>query len=197
MRRTQQERSDATRAALIKAARDLFGARGYHDVPAEEITRTAGVTRGALYHHFGDKQGLFRAVVEVLERELTAEVSEVLDGAADPLSGLSSALGVFLDACLRPDVRRISLTDAPAVLGWDAWRDLEAEYGLGLVAENLAAARDAGLIVDTPVDALAQLVLAAVMEAARMIANADDPDRMRGDVQQVFAGWLSGLLRAS
>ncbi|ATY14177.1 TetR/AcrR family transcriptional regulator [Amycolatopsis sp. AA4] len=195
MRRTQQERSDATRAALIKAARDLFGARGYHDVPAEEITRTAGVTRGALYHHFGDKQGLFRAVVEVLERELTAEVSAVLDGAADPLSGLSSALGVFLDACLRPDVRRISLTDAPAVLGWDAWRDLEAEYGLGLVAENLAAAREAGLIVDTPVDALAQLVLAAVMEAARMIANADDPDRVRGDVQQVFSGWLSGLLR--
>ncbi|MGV9295283.1 MULTISPECIES: TetR/AcrR family transcriptional regulator [Amycolatopsis] len=194
MRRTQQERSDATRAALIKAARDLFGARGYHDVPAEEITRTAGVTRGALYHHFGDKQGLFRAVVEVLERELTAEVSEVLDSAADPLSGLSSALGVFLDACLRPDVRRISLTDAPAVLGWDAWRDLEAEYGLGLVAENLAAAREAGLIVDTPVDALAQLVLAAVMEAARMIAHADDPARVRGDVQQVFSGWLSGLL---
>ncbi|WP_116199252.1 TetR/AcrR family transcriptional regulator [Amycolatopsis circi] len=194
MRRTQQERSDATRAALIKAARDLFGARGYHDVPAEEITRTAGVTRGALYHHFGDKQGLFRAVVEVLERELTAEVSEVLDSAADPLTGLSGALGVFLDACLRPDVRRISLTDAPAVLGWDAWRDLEAEYGLGLVAENLAAAREAGLIVDTPVDALAQLVLAAVMEAARMIAHADDPGRVRGDVQQVFSGWLSGLL---
>ncbi|WP_409185682.1 TetR/AcrR family transcriptional regulator [Amycolatopsis sp. VS8301801F10] len=197
MRRTQQERSDATRAALIKAARDLFGARGYHEVPAEEITRTAGVTRGALYHHFGDKQGLFRAVVEVLERELTAEVSEVLDGAPDPLSGLSAALRVFLDACLRPDVRRISLTDAPAVLGWDAWRDLEAEYGLGLVAENLAAAREAGLIVDTPVDALAQLVLAAVMEAARMIANADDPDRVREDVQQVFSGWLSGLLRIS
>ncbi|GAB3353765.1 TetR/AcrR family transcriptional regulator [Amycolatopsis echigonensis] len=197
MRRTQQERSDATRAALIKAARDLFGARGYHDVPAEEITRTAGVTRGALYHHFGDKQGLFQAVVEVLERELTAEVSEVLDGAPDPLSGLSSALGVFLDACLRPDVRRISLTDAPAVLGWDAWRDLEAEYGLGLVAEHLAAAREAGLIVDTPVDALAQLVLAAVMEAARMIANADDPDRVRADVQQVFLGWLGGLLRTS
>lgn len=197
MRRTQQERSDATRAALIKAARDLFGVRGYHDVPAEEITRTAGVTRGALYHHFGDKLGLFRAVVEVVERELTAEVSEVLDNAPDPLSGLSGALGVFLDACLRPDVRRISLTDAPAVLGWDAWRELEAEYGLGLVAEHLAAARDAGLIVDTPVDALAQLVLATVMEAARMIANADDPDRVREDVQQVFAGWLGGLLRTA
>ena len=196
MRRTQQERSDATRAALITAARDLFGTRGYHDVPAEEITRTAGVTRGALYHHFGDKQGLFRAVVEVVERELTAEVSGVLDDAPDPLSGLSGALGVFLDTCLRPDVRRISLTDAPAVLGWDAWRELEAEYGLGLVAKHLAAARDAGLIVDTPVEALAQLVLATVMEAARMIANADDPDRVREDVQQVFAGWLGGLLRA-
>ncbi|WP_020661640.1 TetR/AcrR family transcriptional regulator [Amycolatopsis benzoatilytica] len=195
MRRTQQERSDATRAALITAARDLFGARGYHDVPAEEITRTAGVTRGALYHHFGDKKGLFRAVVEVLERELTNEVDAVLGDAANPLSGLATALGVFLDACLREEVRRISLTDAPAVLGWEEWRQIEAAYGLGLVTENLAKARDSGLIADTPVETLAQLVLSTVMEAARMIAVADDPDRVRADVQQVFAGWLSGLLR--
>ncbi|WP_033294213.1 TetR/AcrR family transcriptional regulator [Amycolatopsis jejuensis] len=197
MRRTQQERSDSTRAALITAARALFGARGYHDVPAEEITRTAGVTRGALYHHFGDKKALFRAVVEEVERELTTEVDGVITTAPDPLTGLSAALGVFLDACLRDDVRRISLTDAPVVLGWDAWREMEGEYGLGLVAENLRKARDAGLLVDTPVDVLAQLVLSAVMEAARMIANAPDPDRIRADVLEVFGGWLGALIRPS
>ncbi|MBB4685074.1 TetR/AcrR family transcriptional regulator [Amycolatopsis jiangsuensis] len=196
MRRTQQERSDSTRSALTTAARTLFGTRGYHDVPAEEITRTAGVTRGALYHHFNDKQGLFRAVVVEVERDLTAEVAGVLAAAADPLSGLATALTVFLDACLREEVQRISLTDAPAVLGWDTWREIEHEYGLGLLVETLTKARESGVLVDIPVRALAQLVLSAVMEAARMIAKATDPDRVRADTQQVLATWLSGLVRA-
>ncbi|MGW4484959.1 TetR/AcrR family transcriptional regulator [Amycolatopsis sp. NPDC004368] len=193
MRRTQQERSDATRAALVAAARGLFGTRGYHDVPAEEITRTAGVTRGALYHHFGDKLGLFRAVVEELERELTAEVSAAMSDAS-PLIGMTAALGVFLDACLRPEVQRISLTDAPAVLGWDVWREIEGEYGLGLLVSSLTSAHEAGLIVDLPVRTLAQLVLSAVMEAARMIAAASDPAAVRAETQTVLAGWLGSLL---
>ncbi|HWD01566.1 MAG TPA: helix-turn-helix domain-containing protein [Amycolatopsis sp.] len=195
MRRTQQERSDSTRAALVSAARVLFAARGYHDVPAEEITRTAGVTRGALYHHFGDKQGLFRAVVEEVEVELTAEVSAAMNSVADPLTGMTTALGVFLDACLRPEVQRISLTDAPAVLGWDTWRELEAEHGLGLLVTTLSRAHADGLIVDVPVRTLAQLVLSTVMEAARMIAAADDSATVRAETQTVLAGWLRGLLR--
>jgi hypothetical protein len=103
---------------------------------------------------------------------------------------------VFLDACLRDEVQRISLTDAPAVLGWDVWREIEAEYGLGLIAGVLEQARADGLIVDMPVRTLAQLVLSAVMEAARMIATADDPARTRAEVQQVLAGWFASLLRA-
>ncbi|WP_326565355.1 TetR/AcrR family transcriptional regulator [Amycolatopsis rhabdoformis] len=194
MRRTQQERSDSTRAALVGAARELFGARGYHDVPAEEITRTAGVTRGALYHHFGDKVGLFRAVVEELEIELTAEVASAMSDSS--VAGMTRALGVFLDACLRPEVQRISLTDAPAVLGWDVWREIEAEHGLGLLISSLSAAQTAGLIVDVPVRALAQLVMSAVMEAARMIAAAPDPAAVRGETEVVLAGWLGGLLRS-
>ena len=197
MRRTQQDRSAGTKAALVAAARELFAARGYQAVPADEITRAAGVTRGALYHHYADKQGLFRAVVEELEREVTAEVEAAFAAAPDPLSGMAAALTVFLDACLRDDVRRISLTDAPAVLGWDEWRALEAEYGLGLLVDTIEAARAAGLIAGQPVRALAQLVLAAVMEAARMIAAADDPERTRAEVQQVLAGWLGGLLTPS
>jgi len=195
VRRTQQDRSAGTKAALVAAARELFAVRGYQAVPADEITRAAGVTRGALYHHYGDKQGLFRAVVEELERELTEEVEAAFDGAADPLTGMLQALGVFLDACLREEVRRISLTDAPAVLGWEVWREIEAEYGLGLLVTVLEQARADGLIVDQPVRALAQLVLSAVMEAARMIAAADDPAATRAEVQQVLGGWLGSLLR--
>ncbi|QRP47705.1 TetR/AcrR family transcriptional regulator [Amycolatopsis sp. FDAARGOS 1241] len=195
MRRTQQERSDSTRAALVSAARVLFATRGYHDVPAEEITRTAGVTRGALYHHFGDKQGLFRAVVEEVEIELTAEVAAVMTSGTDPLTGMTTALGVFLDACLREEVQRISLTDAPAVLGWDVWREIEGEHGLGLLVTSLSRAHAEGLIVDAPIRTLAQLILSAVMEAARMIAAADDPTAVRAETQTVLAGWLGGLLR--
>ncbi|MEV6824184.1 helix-turn-helix domain-containing protein [Amycolatopsis sp. NPDC051102] len=195
MRRTQQDRSAGTKAALIAAARELFAARGYQAVPADEITRAAGVTRGALYHHYADKQGLFRAVVEELERELTAEVATAFDRTPDALTGMLQGLGVFLDACLREEVRRISLTDAPAVLGWEVWREIEAEYGLGLLVDRLEQARAAGLIVPMPVKALAQLVLSAVMEAARMIAAAEDRGRTRTEVEQVLAGWLGSLLR--
>ncbi|RSM41228.1 TetR/AcrR family transcriptional regulator [Amycolatopsis balhimycina DSM 5908] len=196
MRRTQQDRSAGTKAALVAAARELFAARGYQAVPADEITRAAGVTRGALYHHYADKRGLFRAVVEELERELTEEVGAAFGSAPDTLTGMTNALGVFLDACLREEIRRISLADAPAVLGWEVWREIEAEYGLGLLVGALERARAAGLIVETPVRALAQLVLSAVMEAARMIAASDDPARTRAEVEQVLAGWLVSLLRS-
>lgn len=195
MRRSQQDRSNTTKADLVAAARSLFATRGYQDVPADEIVRAAGVTRGALYHHYGDKQGLFRAVVEELEQELTAEVSSAFEQAPDPLTGMATALDLFLDMCLREDVRRISLTDAPAVLGWSAWREIEAKYGLGLQIEVLTRAVEDGLITPQPVRALAQLVQAAVMEAAHMIAEADDPAAARADATQVLTTWFASLVR--
>lgn len=195
MRRTQHDRSTSTRAALVAAARELFASRGYQAVPADEIVRAAGVTRGALYHHYADKQELFRAVVEDLERELTAEVRTAFDQAPDPVTGMAAALDVFLTACLRPEIRRISLTDAPAVLGWTAWREIEAEHGLGMLTEVLSRAIDAGLVISQPVRALAQLMLAAVMEAAHMITEAKDPATARAEAQQVLGTWFAALIR--
>lgn len=195
MRRTQQDRSSSTRAALVAAARELFAARGYQAVPADEIVRTAGVTRGALYHHYADKQELFRAVVEDVERELTAEVAAVLEEAADPVTGMATALDVFLTACLRPEVRQISLTDAPAVLGWTTWREIEAEHGLGVLTTVLSKAIEDGVLAPQPVRALAQLVLAAVMEAAHMVAEAADPTAARAEAQQVLGTWLAALVK--
>lgn len=195
MRRTQQDRSSSTRAALVAAARELFAARGYQAVPADEIVRTAGVTRGALYHHYADKQELFRAVVEDVERELTAEVAAVLEEAADPVTGMATALDVFLTACLRPEVRQISLTDAPAVLGWTTWRQIEAEHGLGVLTTVLSKAIEDGVLAPQPVRALAQLVLAAVMEAAHMVAEAADPTTARAEAQQVLGTWLAALVK--
>ncbi|KAA9162978.1 TetR/AcrR family transcriptional regulator [Amycolatopsis acidicola] len=197
MPRTQQDRSNSTKTALMTAARELFAERGYQAVPADEIVRAAGVTRGALYHHYSDKQGLFRAVVEELEREITAEVEEALRAAPDVASGMISATGVFLQACLRQEVRQISLSDAPAVLGWAAWREIEAEYGLGLLIGMIEQAIEEGMMAPRPVRTLAQLSLSAVMEAARMIADAEEPERVSAEVQQVLGDWFASLLRNS
>jgi len=197
VRRTQQDRSNSTKAQLVAVARELFATRGYQAVPADEIVRAAGVTRGALYHHYGDKQGLFRAVVEELEREITADVDAAFQRAPDLATGMVTALDVFLDACMRDDVRQISLTDAPAVLGWGVWREIEAEHGLGLLVDILTRGVEHGLLAPQPVRALAQLALAAVMEAARMIADADEPDVARAEAQQVLGTWFAALTAAS
>nr|WP_208407003.1 TetR/AcrR family transcriptional regulator [Amycolatopsis granulosa] len=179
---------------MVAAARELFAERGYQAVPADEIVRAAGVTRGALYHHYGDKQGLFRAVFEQVELEVTAEVEAAMTDAPDLATGLLLALKAFLDACERAEVRRISLVDAPAVLGWAAWREIEAGHGLGLITTVLRQAVERGLVKPLPVEVLAQLVLSAVNEAALMITHADNPAQARSDAEQVLATWLLGLL---
>src|SRR5205809_951508 len=116
-RRTQAERSSSTRAALIATARLLFAERGYADVGTEEIVRAAGVTRGALYHHFEGKSGLFRAVFEQVESEITERLANEALSRPDPWEAMASGLEMFLDVCVEPEVQRIALLDAPSVLG--------------------------------------------------------------------------------
>ncbi|MFE0022279.1 TetR/AcrR family transcriptional regulator [Amycolatopsis sp. NPDC059021] len=194
MRRSQHDRSSSTRSALTTAARALFAARGYHAVPADEIVRAAGVTRGALYHHYADKQALFRDVVIEVETEFTAEITTLLDNAPDVATGLISGLKAFLDICDRQEMRRIILIDAPAVLGWADWRAIEAEHGLGVLVETLTRAVDEGLILPQPVDVLARLILSALIEAALVIASADDPAQARADAEHSLGLWFAGIL---
>ena len=194
-RRSQQDRSRATRAALVTTARGLFAERGYAQVPAEEIVTAAGVTRGALYHHFADKRQLFRAVFEELEAELTAEIAAAITAAPDRSAGMVAGLSRFLDVCQRPEVAQIALTDAPAVLGWRTWREVEARHGLGVITSGLQAAARDGLLVHAPVPVLAQLVLSAVIEAALLIGHAADPKAARADAEQALLALLSGMLR--
>jgi AcrR family transcriptional regulator len=198
-RRSQQDRSRATRATLVGTARELFAQRGYAHVPAEEIVAAAGVTRGALYHHFGDKQGLFRAVFEQLAAEVTAEITEAAAGATEPTAGIVLGLGRYLDICRRPEVARIVLTDAPAVLGWQTWREIEAQHGLGVIVASLESAARDGLPLPAPAPAptqvLAQIVLSAVIEAALLIAHSDDAEATRADAERALLALLSGMLR--
>lgn len=190
MPQRQQDRSKATRATLIATARTLFAERGYAAVPAEEIVAQAGLTRGALYHHFRDKQGLFEAVFVELEGEIGEEIRASMAQQGDPVD---NALDRFLTVCERPEVIQIGLIDAPAVLGWQAWRRIEEEHGLGLMIDFLEMARQAGELVTDSVDVLAKLMLSALIEAALVIANAQDHALARRQAQQSLLAMFAGL----
>jgi AcrR family transcriptional regulator len=190
----QEERSEATRARLIKVARELFAKRGYANVGTEEIVRRAKVTRGALYHHFRDKRDLFRAVHEQIEGELAETIgAQLAEGGDDPLEVMRIGVRTFLDACTEPEIARIALLEAPAVLGWQEWREIDERYGLGLVIAGLQMGMDAGRLRPQPVRPLAHLMLAAMGEAGMAIANAEDPEATRREVEPALIGLLEGL----
>jgi AcrR family transcriptional regulator len=189
------ERSEATRAALVAAARPLFAERGFAGVGTEEIVRAAGVTRGALYHQFRDKEDLFAAVFELLESELAQRTAAAAgaSGTTDPLAELRVGAEAWLDACTEPDIQRIVLLDGPAVLGWERWREIGTRYGRGLVEAVLQAAVDAGRLAPQPIRPLAHVLMGAVDEAALYVATAEDPAAARVEVGAVLDGLITSL----
>src|SRR5215813_3737462 len=195
MARTKHDlRSETTRRALVSSARALFGTRGYADVGTEEIVRAAGVTRGALYHQFRDKADLFAAVAEEVEAEIADRIAVgAADAGADPVEVLRTGARLFLDACAEPEVERVILLDAPAVMGWEAWRDLAGRYGLGLVQLGLQSAMDAGAIVPQPIAPLAHILIGAIDEAALYAAGAEDPAAAREECAAIFDRIVRGF----
>jgi AcrR family transcriptional regulator len=192
------ERSEATRAALVAAARPLFADRGYAHVGTEEIVRAAGVTRGALYHQFRDKEELFAAVVEQVEQELAqrtgvAAMAGQQPGAPDPLAELRTGAQAWLEACTEPEIQRIVLLDGPAVLGWERWREIGMRYSIGLVEAVLEAAIEVGQLAPQPVRPLAHVLMGAIDEAALYVATAADPRAARGEVTAVLDRLLASL----
>jgi AcrR family transcriptional regulator len=187
------ERARDTRAALVRAGRELFAERGYAAVGTEELVARAGVTRGALYHHFRDKRDLFRAVYEQLEQEAVEASARDMAGIEDPVELLRAGVRSYLDACLDPAMRQIALLDAPAVLGWQEWREIGSRYALGLVVFGLQNAMDRGALRRADVKPLAHVMLGALGEAAMLIANAPDPAATRQEVEGPLLTLLEGL----
>ena len=188
------QRSEATQGALIAAARGLFAERGYAGVGTEEVVRVAGVTRGALYHHFkGGKRDLFRAVVETIEREIVTEIAEKGAAAGGPYAALELGADLWLEACLRPEVRQITLVDAPSVLGWSEWRALGQHYGLGVVEALLTAAMEAGELEQAPARPLAHLFIGALDEAGLVVASATDVEAARAEMSALLRRLLVGF----
>lgn len=189
----REEYAEATRAALVEGARHLFGERGYAAVSIEEIVQGARVTRGALYHHFDDKQALFRAVLETIEDELAGRMRAAAQTNTHRWEQLRAACYAYLDACLERDVQRIVVLDAASVLGWAAWCEIDKRYGLGVLRERFEAALEAGLIDPQPVEAVAQLVLGALNVGGRVIAEAGNPKEARKQVGETIDRLISGL----
>jgi AcrR family transcriptional regulator len=196
-RRTQADRSAATRAALVNAARPLFAQQGFAAVGTEAIVRAAGVTRGALYHQFADKTELFAAVVEAVEQDVMAQIMRQLGaeaaGGPDPLDELVRGASAWLDACAEPSVQQILLLDAPAVLGWERYREIGTRYSVGVVEAVLTEAVRIGRIADQPVSPLAHIIVGALDEGALMIARADDQATAREQVRDALEQLISGL----
>ena len=194
-RRTQAERSATTREALVSAARGLFGARGYADVGTAEVVQAAGVTRGALYHHFTDKLELFAAVFESVEEETSARIVEAVTaaGPSDPLMAMQLGTAAFLDVCTEPEMARIMLLDAPAVLGAQRWSDISYDHNMGLVLAVITQGIELGRIPAQPVTPLAHVLMGALREAALYLATAADTPAARTEVGAVMTRLIDGL----
>jgi len=189
----QAENSAATRAVLLKTARRFFAEHGYADTATEEIVRRARVTRGALYHHFKDKQDLFRAVLHEEQSKVAAKCAEAAAKQSDPWRALMAANEAFLEACLDPAVQQIVLIDAPAVLGAEGFRQSDESYYLAGLKAAIEAAIAAGIIERQPVEALAHMIMGSMNEAARLIAHASDKERARREVSESANRVWNGL----
>ena len=195
IRRTQAERAAGTRDALIAAARPLFAAQGFAEVALETIVRAAGVTRGALYHHFADKTELFAAVFEQVEAEVAARMGEAIAASneTDPVEVMRLGADFWLDACSDPEVQRIVLVDAPAVLGWTRWTEIGDRYNTGMVRALLTNAVETGRIPPQPIEATALTILGAMREATLYVARAEDHDRARQEAGAVMNRLIQAL----
>ena len=195
-KRTQADRSAATRAALVAAARPLFAVKGYAAVGTDEVARAAGVTRGALYHQFAGKEELFAAVFEQVEAEVSDGIAAgLLGGDGDPARLLHDGVDAWLAACAEPEVHRIVLIDAPAALGWERWREIGQRYGVGLVEAAVQSLMDTGVLATQPVRPLAHVLIGALEEAALYAARAEDRDTATAEVRAALVSLVDGLLR--
>jgi AcrR family transcriptional regulator len=192
-RRTQAERRASTRRALLDAARSLFAEKGYHGTAAEEIVGRAGLTRGALYHHFEDKKDLFRVVVDEMEGEIDEEIEAAERAESDLPGAVMAGYRAFLDAVLDPEMRRTFFLDGPSVLGWE-WREIDARHAVGKIEEGLEALIAEGHMEPQPVKPLARLINGALLEAAFFVAVSDAPSAARDEAWGGMERLVGGLM---
>lgn len=191
----QEERTKATRGAVIRAADALFAQRGYADTSIADILGEAKVTRGALYHHFNGKEEIFEAVFKAREAALVEIVLRATLGGATAWDRLKQGCHAFLEACLDPSVQQIVLIDAWSVLGFEAIRRIEQRYTYALLRRGLANAVKEGAVSVSNVDAMANMLLGAISQCAMAIARSSRPKKLLAEAKQDVDRLLDGLAR--
>ena len=189
----QAERRAQTRTAILKAAQDLFGAQGFAATSMDQIAQAAGVAKGAVYHHFASKELVFEAVFEAVSTQVAGEVAAASAGAPDVLAAMSRAIRAYFEICSEGPTGQVMLKDAPAVLGWSRWREIDARHFGGDIGKVLAAAMRGGLIGEQPVEPLSRLILGAITEAALACGTAENPARAGKAYVAAAESLLDGL----
>ena len=194
-RKTQAERSEATRAGVVRVARELFTDPGFNETSLDVVAERAGVTKGAVYHHFKNKRELFQAVFEQLEVEMCERVITAAAGAGvDVWAGLQAGVTAFLDAGAHdPAIQRIVLLDGPTILGWETWKEIDERYGFGITKGAIEQAMEAGVLAKRPAEPIARLFLASLSEAAIQIARSDDQDKAMDEMSSAIWALVESL----
>ncbi|GAA1766151.1 TetR/AcrR family transcriptional regulator [Agromyces humatus] len=193
---TKVEQRERTRAEIVRIATRRFAESGYAGVALEDLVAEARLTRGALYHHFGSKQGLFQAVVEQAQAGVAEAVEHAASGHLDVIDDFLAGCRAFLEASLAPEVRRILLVDGPAVLGWDGWRDGDLDTSVRHLDAGVRELVDAGVIEDRELDTVTALLSGALNEVALVNARARDPERGIDAAVDTVRRMLRGLAPA-
>ncbi|MDQ0464773.1 AcrR family transcriptional regulator [Caulobacter ginsengisoli] len=193
---TQAQRREATRGAILAAAGALFADAGFAATSVDDIARAAGVAKGAVYHHFPSKEAVFEAVFEAASRSLIGPVIKAAMTASDELDSIVVGTEAYFRACADPAFARIILRDGPAVLGWQRWREIDAQHFGGMIPASLKSAMRDGLMAEQPVEPLGRLLAGAVTEAAVACAAAEDPIATGLAHVEALRGLLQGLRKA-
>ncbi|WP_306228220.1 TetR/AcrR family transcriptional regulator [Bosea beijingensis] len=192
-RRPRADMIAETRASLIAAAREAFGTTGYAAASMDEMTAAAGLTRGALYHHFGDKKGLFAAVIDQIDAEMTVRLRAVAARAENRWTGFRDECAAYLAMALEPEIQRIMLRDGPAVLG-DPWSWPIQNDCIRMMTQGLDELVAEGMLAPLDPEAVARLIFGATQHAAQWIAHAPDPEGALKAATDAFDAMLDGLL---
>ena len=189
----QAERRAATTEAILKAGRRLFGERGFAATTIDDIAEAAQVAKGAVYHHFATKEAVFEAVFDVVSRDLVADIDRAVRTEKDVLAAMVAGTQHYFTACAKGPTCQIILRDGPAVLGWERWREIDAQHFGGKFPRALTAAMDTGLIARQPIEPLARLLLGAVTEAAVACAGRSDVLKAGSEYSRAFKSLIEAL----
>lgn len=189
----QEERRAATRDAILDAAERLFGEKGYDSTTMDQIAASAKVAKGAVYHHFTAKRDVFEAVFEAVSSRLVHSVGAGTRSDVGVIEQLILATELYFRLCGDTATAQITLRDAPSVLGYERWSELDALHFGGQVSAALALAMAAGAIEQQPVEPLSKMFLAAIQAAALNCAHADDFASAAAPYISSLKAMLSGL----